>query len=365
MPGIVHGCHTRGIRKRGILAAVRMNGSCSGRGVGHSRRLRGLAVLASGGALCASLTTPARASGSDPVTADALFREGRRAADSGHYTVACARFEQSNKLDPAPGTLLNLADCQENLGQLTRAWRSFRELYDELPASDPRRAIAETRASALERRMPKLRILLVSQVPATVTRDDAVVPGSELGVLAVVDPGRHTIVVTSPGRQDRRYEITTADGQDVELTVSPSPAPPNAALAPVPTPPPPVDTPRAPPSAPEPASPGTAGASDPARKAAIGIGAVGVASLLTGTTLGIVALTQLGSSNASCSGNVCASQSAVDEYNSARSFALAADISLGVGIACLGTAIVMELIHPRAVSGSASGWPPLQAGITF
>jgi len=51
----------------------------------------------------------ARAGGADPMTAESLFREGRRAADEGNYALACTRFEESNRLDPAAGAVLNLA----------------------------------------------------------------------------------------------------------------------------------------------------------------------------------------------------------------------------------------------------------------
>src|SRR5450631_560862 len=96
----------------------------------------------------------ARADGADPAAADVLFREGRRDADAGNYALACPKFEESFRLDPAPGTLLNLADCEENRGQLTRAWQHFQQLTDELPATDERRPIAIARARALETRAP-------------------------------------------------------------------------------------------------------------------------------------------------------------------------------------------------------------------
>ena len=41
--------------------------------------------------------------------AEVLFREGRDLMTAGKYPEACAAFEQSQKLEPAISTLLNLS----------------------------------------------------------------------------------------------------------------------------------------------------------------------------------------------------------------------------------------------------------------
>ena len=65
---------------------------------------------------------PAMADTRDPAAAEALFEAGRQAATRGDWTTACPKFAESQRLDPAPGTLLNLADCEEHLGHLASAW---------------------------------------------------------------------------------------------------------------------------------------------------------------------------------------------------------------------------------------------------
>ena len=309
--------------------------------------------------LCVLTATSARASGTDPSTADSLFREGRRAADVGNYAVACAKFEESNRLDPAPGTLLNLADCEENLGQLALAGQLFRELYDQLTPSDPRQHLAEVRARELEARTPKLQIVLVSAVPATVTRDDTLLGPASLGIHLPVDPGLHVVVVSSPGRQDKRYEVRLSERQDSEITVAPGDSLPLPATGTV------LAT-AGPPVAPQPGPSAVdmrAGAADHEANArstaAFVLGGLGVASVLAGGTLGVVALSLLGSSNASCTGNVCSNQEAINQYRSAQSFALAADVTLGVGLACLGTAVVMVATGHRGDAARETVWSPM------
>ena len=49
------------------------------------------------------------ARGQDRAAAEAAFDEGRQLATNGRYAEACLRFEASERLDPAVGSLLNLA----------------------------------------------------------------------------------------------------------------------------------------------------------------------------------------------------------------------------------------------------------------
>ncbi len=79
---------------------------------------------------------------------------------SGAYGDACARFSESERLDPAAGTLLNLADCYERNGQLASAWLTFREATTAAELSD-RAAWSEqasARARLLEPRLPTLTV---------------------------------------------------------------------------------------------------------------------------------------------------------------------------------------------------------------
>jgi hypothetical protein len=283
----------------------------------------------------------ARADG-DPVTAEALFREGRRAADAGNYTVACPRFAESYRLDPEPGTLLNLGDCEENRGQLAHAWEHFRQLYDELPQADERRPIADARARALELRLPKLRIVLLTS-PARITRDDEVLGNASLGVSLPVDPGHHVMVVSSRGRRDKRYDVVLAEGDDKVVSVSsgePMDGSPPLTVEGLPSGVQPAAVTEHP----------TSGWSV-THTAVFVVGGVGVVSLVTGSVFGVVALTHLSSANAGCSGNVCSSPNALDQFRDAQSFAVATDLMLGIGVALIGTAVVLALYssHHRSV----------------
>jgi hypothetical protein len=185
----------------------------------------------------------AMAQGNDPAAATALFQEGREAAKKGDYAVACVKMEESYRLDSAPGTLLNLADCHEHLGHLATAWQRFTEATEKLPPTDDRLAAVKARVAALAPRLPRLTIALAPGVPGgtRVTRDGKEVGPGSLGAALPLDPGPHVVVAVAPGREDRRYPVDVAEGRSERLTVEPGapkgPASPPPAEPPAPPPP--------------------------------------------------------------------------------------------------------------------------------
>ncbi len=81
-------------------------------------RLLSALLLASGTAQAQALHSPAAAA--------EAFRKGRDAVRHGDYAAAYKLFENSFDLDPTPGTMLNIADCEEHLGLLAEATNHFK-----------------------------------------------------------------------------------------------------------------------------------------------------------------------------------------------------------------------------------------------
>jgi hypothetical protein len=165
----------------------------------------------------------AGAQASDPAAGEALFREGRAAADAGNYAKACEKFHESHRLDPAPGTVLNIADCEEKLGHIATAWTLYQEVMQKFPARDERYTIAQERVAALEPRVPKLAIRLAANAPANsvVRRDGVELKSASLDTPLPVDPGKHEIVVEAPGRAKSSVTIELAEGDTKRVSVSP------------------------------------------------------------------------------------------------------------------------------------------------
>src|SRR4051812_10098607 len=126
-----------------------------------ARRIRLLIALA-----LLALTPAALAQTRARAQADALFREGRIAFDKGDYPKACAKFEASQKSDPAVGTLLNLAVCEEKLGRIETARPHLHEVLSQLGPKDDRRAFAKGLLDKVEARFPRLTLTLAAGAAA-------------------------------------------------------------------------------------------------------------------------------------------------------------------------------------------------------
>src|SRR5262245_49057221 len=77
------------------------------------------------GALATS-TASAQSAGAK-AEAEALFEAGRALLASDDYDKACEKFLASERLDPAVGTLMNLAECSKRAGRTATAWAYLRE----------------------------------------------------------------------------------------------------------------------------------------------------------------------------------------------------------------------------------------------
>jgi hypothetical protein len=295
----------------------------------------------------------ARADRSDPVAAEALFRAGRAAADRGDYASACAKFEESNRLDPAVGTMFNLAACNEELGKMASAWQLFREAAQRFVPGDARIGIANARANALEPRLPRLTLAMASASPGAVVLRDGVELGSaSLGLPLPVDPGDHVVVVTAPGRAERRYEVRLDLGQTRQMMIEPGAALPVAA--------PSADVAAAG------AHPADRGA--PSRTLGIVLLGAGGASVLASLALGAVALSAKQTVETECRDNRCSS-AGLDAADRGNMAATISTVAFGVGMAgaAIGTYLLLAATptHPASANATplwALGVTPLPSG---
>lgn len=163
----------------------------------------------------------------DTAAAEALFRSARQAADQGDWVTACDRFEESKRLEPAPGTVLNLARCREALGQVASAWKSYNEAAQRLPVGDERHDFARKKSLELEARVPHLTLdAPETTVEIVVTIDGTRLSSASFGVPLPFDPGELNIVVQADGHENNATEVALAEGDDVrhQLKLGPTSA---------------------------------------------------------------------------------------------------------------------------------------------
>jgi hypothetical protein len=165
-------------------------------------------------ALGSAWVSPALAQAGDTALAESLFREGKRLSAEHKYAEACPKFAESYKIDHGLGTLLNLATCHESEGKPASAWAEFSEASSQAKRQgDADRAqLADDHMRALEPKLAHLSIGVApgASVPGLVIKFDSnEVSSAALGVQFPVDPGRHLLEATAPGKQPYAQTIDT------------------------------------------------------------------------------------------------------------------------------------------------------------
>jgi len=251
------------------------------------------------------------AAGQDAAAAaDTLFRQGREEMSAGRYESACAKLRQSDALDPAPGTKLNLGECERHLGHLATAWELFQAVERQLGPDDPRQPIARSKREAVEPRVPKLEFVLAPRAPQdTAVRVGNALVGPPWAPLRL-DPGQRELVINAPGWSERRITVLLEEGKTTRVEIAPGPPlRPAPAVSPPATARPPV----APVSPAPPVAPPLAQPTQPAKLAGdrtlgFALGGIGVAGLVMSGVAGAITLHAKSVNQAHCRAGTCDAQ---------------------------------------------------------
>jgi hypothetical protein len=312
--------------------------------------------------LAAALAVPAsaraQADAAQRAQATRLFNEGKALMNDGQTAEACARLEESQRLDPAPGTLLNLAFCHERLGKTATAWAEYGDARAAAQKNgrDDRVTFADAHARALEPRLSRLTITVApgADLPGLVIRrDGGVVPRAAWGTPLPIDPGPHQVEASASGYLSVRIDVQV--GPDGDLA--------SAVLTPLAAAPPPA-TPatRAPADAP------TAGGGDGAtaaagpradgggrarQRAAIVVGAGGLVTTWIAGYLGLRAIDLREQGDQWCPLGTCTAR-ATALYASARRDADLSTAGFVVGLTGMAIAGYLALSARHAPGGAAT-----------
>jgi hypothetical protein len=310
-----------------------------------------LMVLA-GVVLAASIASAARAdeqgprqtSPGDAAAAEALFDQGRKLIAAGKVRQACPKFAESYRLDPALGSLLNLATCHQMDGKTATAWGEFRDAEQQARrAGDTKRQkFAADKAAALEPTLPKLIVTVVDPAPGLVVSRDGIALGdASFNTALPVDPGAHVISAQAPGykRWETRFESAASQRSSVvvpALERDDSPAEPAAGS--------PTDS--AAPVADRPADGGSTG-----RTVGLVVAGVGVASLAVGGVFAGLFF----SARSDCEATeACRNDEEHPDRDTMNTRGTISGVALGIGAAAV---IAGGIIYFTAPSADASSSP--------
>ncbi|WP_394830933.1 hypothetical protein LVJ94_30945 [Pendulispora rubella] len=166
--------------------------------------------------LLAGLTAAMPASAqSSSAPAEALYREGQRLIAAGDVHNACIKFAESQRLEPASGTLINLAACHEKEGKTASAWAEYVEATTSAgrAGQKDREKYAKEHADTLEKKLRTLVVAAVAAPAGTEVKLDGLPFGSgAMGTPLPVDPGEHEITVSAPKKKTWTQRVTLEPG---------------------------------------------------------------------------------------------------------------------------------------------------------
>jgi hypothetical protein len=200
-----------------------------------SMKHRAVAATLALALLVRPLPSRAQARGAESAGAETLFQQGVALMNDARFAQACAKFEGSQSLEPALGTLLRLGDCYDRLGKTASAWTTFQDAVSlaRNRKEAERQQIGSERVADLERRLSWVQLTLApgqAQRDLTLHIDGRAVSLALLESPIPFDPGSHQIELSAPGRHAWTGNIEVAPGPSrqalqlpqLELDVSPS-----------------------------------------------------------------------------------------------------------------------------------------------
>lgn len=308
-----------------------------------------LSIALSGALLGVLLHPTSSAAQSSSAQAEQMFRDGKKLMGEKKFAEACAAFEASYNLDAAITTRINLADCREKNGQIATAWGLFLDTERETRGDAKLKGLnttAKDRAAKLE---PRLSYLIIN-VPddsrvdgLAINRDGVPVDPLTWNRALPVDGGSYTVEGKAPGHEpwsttvqvQAEHDKQSVDVPKFKAVTIEDTGNGNALLH----------------DADHDArvSPRADGGMSGKRKAALGLGVVGVIGLGTGVVFEI--LGRGDHDDASAAPTMAAQDDLYDSANRKRAIAIGA---AGVGVVCVGVAAYLWITGGSAERRDAS-----------
>ncbi len=262
----------------------------------------------------------------DKATAQALFEEGRALMAKGDFAAACPKLEESQKQDPGMGTQFRLAECYEGLGRTATAWANYLEVADLAKAAgqDQRELVARERATKLFPSLARLEVSAPTTEGLVVKRDGVVLGAAQLGVALPVDPGKHEVEVSAPGRKTFHTTVTVTKGEKARVAV--------------------------PELAPEGGEPAHEG---PRRTVSLVVTGVGAVALGASLFVGLSARSKWHESDGHCDGNLC-DPDGLSARDAGRSRGNLATLLFVGGAVVATTGLVLFFTAPKQASPSGA-----------
>ncbi|HEY3234022.1 MAG TPA: PEGA domain-containing protein [Polyangiaceae bacterium] len=318
----------------------------------NCRSLSRSRLLLGGWLALSTVTTPAFADDTQEKKelsqARAQFQQGIELEQAGNWANALQLFRQVGQVRMTPQVQYHIARCEEELGRLVTALGGYKLALEEAETVGANfKSEVEGRLDQLQARIPKLVIQRGSGAEAaTIELDGVPLGASRIGIENEVDPGPHQVTAKSPGYKTFAQTVTVAEEGKQTLKVALEKLPEDAASG---------------------GGGGGGGPMDqggrerPNYMVPILLGSAGGALLITGGVLFALRANKLSSLDKLCPGQNCNplnvpgreadKQRALDLRDSAETMQLLGWVTLGVGVAAIGTGAVFFYLESKKGKG--------------
>jgi hypothetical protein len=288
-----------------------------------------------------------------------LFQRALELEQAQDYGKALDLFREVGSVKLTPQVRFHIATCEENLGKLVTALGGYKLALEGADTVGPAfRTEVETKITNISAIIPKLTIKRGKGAEAATISLD----GSELGPKAVgseipVDPGPHTITATAPGHQDYMDTVTVAEKESKAITVTMKKA--------------------AAPGEPTPGGVAPGGGDTgvtykkPSRTVPYVVGAAGGAFLIGGGAFALMQMSLVSKIEKACKpgtpddcqgARTTAEQTQVNsDRDTAKTYQIISIVGAGVGVAAIGTAVVLIFTEPKPPAKTQAGFSVLPA----
>jgi hypothetical protein len=280
----------------------------------------------------------------DKGMAEALFRAAKDLQAEGKVAEACAKYVESHRLDPKPGTILNVATCHDLEGRTATAWADYAEAatFAARAHQADREKLARSKVDELGKRLSYVTFRFPEVKDLVVLLDGKALTPASAGTRMPIDPGDHDLDARAPGKAPWTTRVKIAGAAGERTVVVPLLADEGAPAA-------------GPPPPPSAIGDGGGAPRDGGIQRAVGWVAlgVGVAGAAAGTFFGVRTLSQKSTVDEHCVGSRC-DDAGLRANDGARDSATLSTISFVVGGAALAAGIVLLVTAPSARSTARS-----------
>ncbi|MFO0761078.1 MAG: hypothetical protein U0359_31660 [Byssovorax sp.] len=168
--------------------------------------------------LLTSLAHAAPSEAERRAVAEPIFAQAQQAMAERDFATACPKLAEVTRLLPGKiGALLTLAECYEGWGKVASAKAAYEAAERAASAAGDARVVeARDKARLLATRVPRLTVIVPPAMKSwpglSVRRDDLEMGAPQWGEALPIDPGRHVLRATAPGKKAWSTTVEVVEG---------------------------------------------------------------------------------------------------------------------------------------------------------